>query len=462
MSRFRALTLTLAVSIMASWVPASAVLAVTSSVVESKRADLDELKRRIDELDTRIVGVEASRNAAERQRVQAERAVSAARRRMRDLADQLARVEAELADNQAEQLRVAERIALRQDELAQWLRQGYMHGASEIAPFLAAKDPNQIARDLHYLEHLGRARLELIERLRADLLYQENLVAGVAARKETLRGLEAEQAREAETLVKVLAERAEAVAGLNADLKKQRAQLASLREDEEQLGQLLVVLARQQAEREAARKAEEASRAAEAARRAEIARRAAEVERMAAQQRSEIAETAPREAPQRLAGGDETGQTLSAEPVVGQVTRAPEATPTGVSFAQLQGKMRFPVRGELVGRFGAPRAEGGTRWRGVFIRAGTGQDVLAVAAGEVVFADWLRGYGNLIIVDHGGDYLTIYGHNDALLRDVGDRIAGGVAIASVGASGSVQESGLYFEIRHRGQPVDPMKWVNPN
>ena len=158
----------------------------------------------------------------------------------------------------------------------------------------------------------------------------------------------------------------------------------------------------------------------------------------------------------------ETEQASRSEPVVGQVTQAAELAPTGISFAQLQGKMRFPVRGELVGRFGAPRAEGGTRWRGVFIRAGSGQDVLAVASGEVVFADWLRGYGNLIIVDHGSEYMTIYGHNDALLREVGDRIAAGAAIASVGASGSVQESGLYFEIRHRGQPVDPMKWVRLN
>ena len=71
----------------------------------------------------------------------------------------------------------------------------------------------------------------------------------------------------------------------------------------------------------------------------------------------------------------------------------------------------------------------------------------------------MRGYGNIIIVDHGAEYMTVYGNNDALLANVGDRVAGGAVIAAVGASGSGAESGLYFEIRHRGQPVDPMKWV---
>jgi septal ring factor EnvC (AmiA/AmiB activator) len=88
--------------------------------------------------------------------------------------------------------------------------------------------------------------------------------------------------------------------------------------------------------------------------------------------------------------------------------------------------------------------------------------VRAVAGGEVVYSDWLRGYGNLIIIDHGGDYLSVYGNNDALLKEVGDAVDGGDAIASVGASGGGAESGLYFEIRHQGRPLDPMQWVRLN
>ena len=125
----------------------------------------------------------------------------------------------------------------------------------------------------------------------------------------------------------------------------------------------------------------------------------------------------------------------------------------------MRGKLRLPVRGELVALFGAPRSEGPAGTKGVFIRASEGQPVLAVAAGQVVFADWMRGYGNLLIVDHGENYLSIYANNESLLKRTGDPVAAGEAIASVGASGGNEQSGLYFELRHLGKAFDPLRWV---
>lgn len=141
------------------------------------------------------------------------------------------------------------------------------------------------------------------------------------------------------------------------------------------------------------------------------------------------------------------------------VVATPSSVPAGASFAQLQGRLPAPVRGELIGRFGAPRSGGGTSWKGVFIRADVGTEVRAVAAGEVVFADWLRGFGNLVVVDHGGEFLTIYGNNDALLRTNGQRVSSGEVLARVGSSGGGGESGLYFEVRRQGQALDPLKWI---
>ena len=117
---------------------------------------------------------------------------------------------------------------------------------------------------------------------------------------------------------------------------------------------------------------------------------------------------------------------------------------------------------ELTGRFGAPRggqAGAGIESKGVFIRTREGQPVRAVAAGQVVYADWMRGFGNLLIVDHGEAYLSIYANNDALLRQVGDVVASGETIASTGASGGNEETGLYFELRHLGKAFDPLRWV---
>ncbi|WP_296002305.1 peptidoglycan DD-metalloendopeptidase family protein [Rugamonas sp.] len=133
------------------------------------------------------------------------------------------------------------------------------------------------------------------------------------------------------------------------------------------------------------------------------------------------------------------------------------AAPEG-AFASLRGELRAPVAGKVAAKFGSKRGDGPS-WKGVFIRASEGSDVHAVAAGRVVFAEWLRGFGNLIIVDHGGQYMSIYGNNQALLKRAGDIVKGGETIANAGNSGGNEESGLYFELRHQGRAFDPATWV---
>jgi septal ring factor EnvC (AmiA/AmiB activator) len=139
--------------------------------------------------------------------------------------------------------------------------------------------------------------------------------------------------------------------------------------------------------------------------------------------------------------------------------RVPQASEGDSPFLELKGRLNLPVRGELTNRFGSPRADGGVVWKGLFISARAGEEVRAVADGRVVFADWLRGFGNLLIVDHGAAYMSLYGNNEALYKRVGDAIRGGEPVAAVGASGGNADSGLYFELRHQGRPLDPLDWV---
>lgn len=398
--------------------------------IVDKRSDLDDLKRRIRELQKDMAQTEASHSGAANALADAERAVSRVERAVRRLAAERADVEKKLSLLETEQRDVEARIGLRQGELGEWLRRHYMYGAGDgVASLLSARDPNQLARDAHYLEHLGRARLELIDSLRADLREKAARAADIAQRRERLAALEADQRRQQAELAAVQSARQQALSVLAAQLKNQQREVNALRQDEQRLTKLIETLAQ---------------RAREAAARQAAARQAAE-----------------REAQARAAAA-KSGRSGRSEPVVGEIRQAAGPTPTGVNFGQLRGRLRFPVRGELIGRFGAQRAGGGTTWKGVFIRAAGGAEVKAVAAGEVVFSDWLRGYGNLLIVDHGGDYLSVYGNNDALLKEVGDTVAGGDAVASVGASGGGPESGLYFEIRHQGRPLDPLQWVRLN
>lgn len=133
------------------------------------------------------------------------------------------------------------------------------------------------------------------------------------------------------------------------------------------------------------------------------------------------------------------------------------AAPEG-AFAAMKGQLRAPVAGKIGARFGTKRGDGPS-WKGMFIRTAEGAQIHAIAAGRVVFAQWLRGFGNLIIVDHGGQYMSIYGNNQSLLRREGDAVKGGDVIASAGNTGGNEESGLYFELRHRGKEFDPASWV---
>ena len=159
----------------------------------------------------------------------------------------------------------------------------------------------------------------------------------------------------------------------------------------------------------------------------------------------------------------EIGKVLAARPGAGyaRVTAVPEAGSAGATsvFSRLKGSLRLPVRGELAGRFGTPTPEGSISGKGVFIRAPEGEQVRAVGAGRVVYSDWMRGFGNLLIVDHGEAFLSIYGNNESLLKQTGDSVTLGEPLATVGHSGGNEQTGLYFELRHLGRPFDPLRWV---
>lgn len=127
-------------------------------------------------------------------------------------------------------------------------------------------------------------------------------------------------------------------------------------------------------------------------------------------------------------------------------------------FAALRGKLRWPLRGRIAEKFGAGTG-GGTASQGVLIAARDGSEVHAVSHGRVAFADWLRGYGLLLIVDHGDGYLSLYGYNETLLKDVGDWVDAGTVIATSGDSGGRPTPGLYFELRYKGKAIDPMAWL---
>ena len=432
----------LALFVVQSWLPVpwEVPSAMAASQIGETRSDLKEVQQRIRELEKDIADTEESRSDAADALASTGKAIAASGRRLRRTIAERVAAEKELQEYERRGADLRARIGARHERLGRWLREHYVSGADRrVVHFLAGRDPSQMARDAEYLRHVGRANLALIEAQRTDLAEQLTLAKAIRERTDRLAALVLRQQEQQEELARVRAEHASKLAALNSQLRAQRTQVSTLQQDERRMERLIAGLERVAREQQA--------------------RRHAELERRRREARAAEAEAAARE----RADGSKTPAVRERakvdEPVIGRADEVAGPVPAGIAFDHLKGRLKAPLSGELIGRFGTQRANGGTSWKGIFIRAGAGAQVKAVAAGEVVFADWLRGFGNLIILDHGDGYLSIYGNNEQLMRSTGQRVAGGDAIASVGTGGSSDESGLYFEIRHRGQPVDPLKWV---
>lgn len=389
--------------------------AFAERAVQSSPEQLRALQQRMEALRDELNQSESAHREARDELRSSEKAISDASRALRDIAGRRKAVESALAQTRKDVAAGEERLRTQQSQLAQLLRGHQRAGeADALRHLLSGTDPNQSARDLHYLRSLSKSQLRLMDDHRATLTRQRELLAQQDAQLDEIRTLEAERERERGKLQAEHDVRRKVLDRIATQLRTERKELAQLKRDEARLSRLIEALSRRSAR------------------------------------------SVPPKTPAASPADD-------APPPAGRESRGPvvQSAPVdhgGVAFPKLRGRLPWPASGELARRFGAQGADGGTPLRGIFIRAAAG-DVRAVAAGTVVFADWLRGFGNLVIVDHGDNYLSVYGNNEAVLKSVGSTVRAGEVIASIGASGGASESGLYFELRHQGQALDPLKWV---
>ena len=156
---------------------------------------------------------------------------------------------------------------------------------------------------------------------------------------------------------------------------------------------------------------------------------------------------------------DEERMTRLVRELRGALERSPAPElPADYTSVNKGKRWQLPIQGRLIARFGSPKEVGDLRWRGIFLAAPEGQEVRAVARGRVAYADWLRGFGLLVVLDHGGGLMTLYGHNQSLYKGVGDRVEAGEAITASGNTGGPAQPGLYFEVREHGEPRNPLDW----
>ncbi|GJI91370.1 peptidase [Rugamonas sp. R1(2021)] len=459
------------------------------AAAEAERAGLQQ---KLSALKKDIGKTESAKDDAADTLAESEQAISDANRSLRDLAQEQGDTNTRLQQLSAEHDRLAATVAQQKQQLAKLLRDQYVAGNEDrIKLLLSGDNPNRINRDLQMMAYVSQAQARLLDSLRANLKAVEVNQAAAQNAKDELQEIAEEELQQKARLEQEKGRRAELLASLSKKLVAQRKEAGNVERDEKRMAGLVDKLAKlieeqaiaaaaekKRQEQLAAARAEAKAKAEAEARAQARAKAAAEAERqrlakangaksgtIKPQQpqpaksdaidadESKVAQQKPEGAP-KSAPAPAPRDEKPAAPA--DIALAP-AAPAG-AFAAQKGQLRAPVTGKVAAKFGTKRGDGPS-WKGVFIRAAEGSDVRAVAAGRVVFAEWLRGFGNLIIVDHGGQYMSIYGNNQALLKRAGDIVKAGDPIASAGNSGGNEESGLYFELRHQGTAFDPAGWI---
>ncbi len=388
--------------------------------VTEKRGDLRELRSQIESLRKEMSREEGRRASATDQLRGIERDISATQRELATLSHQRNKVQDSLKELAKESLELESQLKSTKSQLEELAHRRYVQGHPDtLHLLLSGENPSQVARDLYYLGVVGKENRQLLQQTEKLLDQKRSIAERTRDRSAELASVANEQREHHEKLVAQRQQRKSLLENISAKITEQRKEIGNLQRDEKQLSQLVAKLSKIIAAR----------KVSPAPSRGEIARAGKDVHPIKQRHDAEIANE-----------------------------RTPDAMPQG-NFSKQRGNLRLPVKGVVANRFGGPRQEGGT-WKGLFIRAEAGSDIKAIASGQVVFAEWMRGFGNLLIVDHGSQYLSIYGYSDSLLKQVGDSVRGGDSIATAGNSGGNPESGLYFELRHQGHPIDPLQWAN--
>lgn len=404
------------------------------------RASLQDVQQQLKEARAAVKLTAAERAKKEQELLEAERKIGVIRRDLRDVGGEIGDRETRLQEIAGERRQLAleqkgQLSALKRDvQLA--YRTGQDH---QLKLALNQQQPDKIARLLTYYAYLQKARGLRVQELRA----MSTQLAALASEEEEQLGrlgvLKQNLNQQSVQLNEAREQREQAVAVLSAQMESQQEQLDKLQRDAKALQSVLGGLERA-AQQEEARERE---------RQAKLAREKAEREKREREAAARVAKAQGRPTPPPKPEPEAPRET----PAPRSYSSEPDYSPTPYN-----GRCGLPVAGGIAAQFGAPRA-GGLRWNGVLISAPAGTPVRAVRGGKVVFADYLRGYGLLAIIDHGHGLMSLYGQNQTLLKQVGDSVGTNETIAQVGATGGASNlTALYFELRVRGRPSNPTAW----
>ena len=415
------ISIVLATILLASLSSASFAASKSERKPAKPKEKLDSIHERIESLKKELnTTKEAHADVADALK-KSEKAISESNRKLFELRQEQNKHSERLEVLQSQKSNLETTIEGQKRLLAQQLYQQYLHGReSYLQIILQEKDPSAASRQVQYFGYVSKARSQLIASTKSNLNQVAKLNEETSQALKEVVTLKGKQEAERKNLETQKTARGKVLQELAGKIQSQSKEIEKLKRDERNLSELVERLARAASEKQA--------------------------NQAKTKPQEQASNKATEEAPNRPAQ------------MLGRNETLPSSSFGGVSFGELRGKLNLPVRGEITNRFGSAREDTGVTWKGLFIKSSEGNEVKSIANGRVVFADWMRGFGNLMIIDHGDGYMSLYGNNQALLRKMGDTVKGGDTIASVGNSGGNSTSGLYYELRNRSKPFDPMSW----
>jgi septal ring factor EnvC (AmiA/AmiB activator) len=419
--------------------------AQTQQQLDVTRKDIAELQKNLNQLQQEKAGVQKDLRGTETEMGKLEKQVEALQKELKKTESELERLNGEKSKLQGAKTEQQRLIAIQ-------ARAAYQSGRQEYLKLLLnQQNPEKFARTLTYYDYLSQARLDQLKRFNETLGKLAEVERQGALQQAQLLVQQGNLESQRAELDQVRKERQAALAKLNDQYKQRDTRLQARQQDQADLAKVLKTI-----EETLARQAREAE---EARQKALLAEQQAQQQReREALARAQAKAEAQAQKPAPTNDDDEAPAPRRAKPAPGPMVSSAGGG-YGGAFAEARGKLPWPVDGRLLARFGDTRGDDErTKWDGVMIGASAGSPVHAVLGGRVVFADWLRGAGLLVILDHGNGYLSLYGHNQTLLKGAGDVVKAGEAISTVGTSGGQETPALYFAIRQQGRPADPAQW----
>ena len=387
-------------------------LCAATPAINEKTLELHEVQSKVHQVDTELKNLAAEKNAQLEQLKKLEKQYGELVNALIDIKTDINQQEAALQETRSNIAAAQRTIQAHQHSLEGLIKSAYVMGNQDSLKLLLNQhDPGLPGRMLVYHDYISKARVQRLAAIQEDF--------------QSLKALEDDLHRDAEALQAALVKKQQETDAMQV-LKIQREKLLTQVNNNYQLKNL-------------------------------------EMDRLIHDQKKLEALLASLQKTDDNAVHERTPPIETSQQQTGAHQESPEPpphleidSPTGKTFPELQGNLPWPVPGVISEHFGSRRFE--TSWDGAVISAKEGADIHAIAAGRVVFADWLRGYGLMLIVDHGKGYMSLYAFNQSLHRSVGEQIKAGEVLASVGRSGGRSQAALYFGIRINGRPVNPEHW----